>query len=126
MATGQLLDTNVIIDFSANKFSGKSNQYIAEILDGNPQISVITKIELLGFNYVSQQTKFFVDHASIIGLDEDIVNQTIELRKRYRVKIPDAIIAATALIFDLTVVTNNVNDFKNIADLKLLNPYSVF
>ena len=69
--------------------------------------------------------KLFVDNALIINIDEDIVNQTIELRKSYKIKIPDAIIAATALTLDLELVTNNVSDFKNVTGLQILNPYTV-
>jgi hypothetical protein len=125
MATGHLLDTNIIIDFSAKRLSGKSHEYIAEIIDDLPQISIINKIELLGFSNVPQQIIAFTNNAFVINLDDDIVAQTIFLRKKYKIKLPDAIIAATALVFNLILLTNNSDDFKNITELELLNPYSL-
>jgi predicted nucleic acid-binding protein len=47
---------------------------------------------------------------------------TAELRKTYRIKLPDAIIAATSLVYDLTLITSNTKDFKNIKDLQILDP----
>jgi predicted nucleic acid-binding protein len=51
------------------------------------------------------------------------VERTIQIRKYNRIKLPDAIIAATALQNDLILVTNNATDFKNIKDLEIFNPY---
>lgn len=44
-------------------------------------------------------------------LTEDIAEQTIQLRQKFRTKTPDSIIAATALVNGLTVVTHNTDDF---------------
>ena len=126
MGTGYLLDTNSIIDFSAKRLSDKAHKYIARIIDEFPQISIINKIELLGFANVPQQIIVFTENAFVISLDDDIAAQTIHLRKEYKIKLPDAIIAATAIVFDLTLVTNNTDDFKNIKGLDILNPYSLF
>jgi predicted nucleic acid-binding protein len=80
---------------------------------------------LLGFNTVPEQIAAFTENAFVIGLDSNIVVQTISIRKEYKIKLPDAIIAATALVFNLTLITNNVNDFKNIPNLELSNPYLI-
>lgn len=56
-------------------------------------------------------------------LNEDIVQHTIDIRCRHRLKLPDSIIAATALHLRLPLVTRNVNDFKEIKGLKLVNPF---
>lgn len=125
MAKGYLLDTNAIIDFSAKRLSHKGHEFIADVIDGSPQISVINKIELLGFIDVPQQIVNFIDAVFVINLTDEIVTQTIALRKKYKIKLPDAIIAATSLTFNLILVTNNLNDFKNIQGLELLNPYSI-
>ena len=59
----------------------------------------------------------------LIDLQESL--KTIELRQQFRIKLPDAIIAATALVYDLTLITRNAVDFKNIAGIKLINPWMV-
>jgi predicted nucleic acid-binding protein len=124
-AAGYLIDTNTIIDFSAKRLPAKAHQYVARVIDDYPQISVINKIELLGFNHVPEEIIAFTENAFVITLDDNIVAQTILLRKKYKIKLPDAIIAATALTFDLTIITNNTDDFKSISELQVLNPYSV-
>lgn len=121
MGKRYLLDTNTLIDFSANRLPAKPHLWVADIIDQEPIISIVTKIELLGFSQVPPQIILFTEHAAIIWLDEDIANQTIELRKKYRLKLPDAIIAATALVHDLTIVTRNTADFKSIEKLEVKN-----
>jgi predicted nucleic acid-binding protein len=50
--------------------------------------------------------------------------KTVEIRKIYKIKLPDAIIAAIALVYNLILVTRNTNDFKNIGGLQLENPFN--
>jgi predicted nucleic acid-binding protein len=123
MGAKYLLDTNVVIDFSLLKLPGKAHKKLSFIIDTNPQISIINKIELLSFSNVTSQIMDFTEEAHIISLDEDIVAKTIELRKKYKTKLPDAIIAATALVFDLVLITHNIIDFKSIARLKFVDSY---
>ena len=125
MGTKYLLDTNTVIDFSAQKLPDKANKKLSFIIDSSPQISIINKIELLSFSNVSRQTVLFTEHALIIPLDDNIVAKTINIRKQYKIKLPDAIIAATALAFNLTLVTHNIVDFKNIKGLKLIDSYVI-
>jgi predicted nucleic acid-binding protein len=125
MGAGYLIDTNTIIDFSAKRLPDKAHQYVAGVIDDSPQISVINKIELLGFSHVPEEIIAFTENAFVITLDDNIVAQSILLRKKYKIKLPDAIIAATALTFGLTIITNNTDDFKGISALQVLNPYSV-
>lgn len=59
----------------------------------------------------------------VIGLDENVVNKTIEICKLHRIKLPDAIIAASAMVNNLTLLTRNISDFKNIEEINLYNPW---
>jgi predicted nucleic acid-binding protein len=52
-----------------------------------------------------------------------IVEKTIELRKAYKIKLPDAIIAATALVNKLTLISRDTNDFRKVKGLKVIAPY---
>ncbi|MEH6309023.1 type II toxin-antitoxin system VapC family toxin [Olivibacter sp. CPCC 100613] len=119
-----LLDTNAIIDFCSSLLPAKGQKLIAKIVDDEPIISVINKIELSSLNDIPPPILAFLDLADIIPLDNDIVNQTILLRKKYKLKLPDAVIAASALINDYTIVTHNVKDFNNIKGLKILDPHN--
>jgi predicted nucleic acid-binding protein len=125
MGTEYLLDTNTVIDFSVQKLPDRANEKLSFIIDTSPKISIINKIELLSFSNVPGQIIFFTDNAFVISLDENIVQKTIELRRKYKIKLPDAIIAATALIFDLTLITHNISDFKKINGLKLVDSYLI-
>nr|MBK9650605.1 PIN domain-containing protein [Bacteroidota bacterium] len=53
-----------------------------------------------------------------------IADQAILLRQEYKIKTPDAILAATAILGDYTLVSHNDKDFKKIVSLKYLNPFS--
>jgi hypothetical protein len=55
-------------------------------------------------------------------MNDGVVEKTIEVRKLYRIKLPDAINAATAFINDFTFISNNDKDFKGIKELKFKNP----
>jgi toxin FitB len=123
-----LMDTNAGIDL----LDGRLPQNAAIWLDnqlsaGNVVISVINKIELLGFNAPSTVTlalESLVNNVDVLALSDNVVNQTIALKKIKRIKLPDAIIAATALVHNLTIISRNTSDFKNISGLTCLDPYT--
>ena len=98
------------------------------IVNNVPNISVITKIEVLGFSApkVYQQLLVnFMNDATLYNLTDPIVQSTIELRKKYRAKLPDAIIAATAMEYNHILLTRNITDFKNITGLQVVDPHSL-
>jgi len=66
----------------------------------------------------------FIEEAMIFELEKAIKIKTAEIRKVHKIKLPDAIIAATALIYNLTLITRNAKDFKNIDGLKIVNPFT--
>ncbi|PIX69340.1 nucleotide-binding protein, partial [Candidatus Roizmanbacteria bacterium CG_4_10_14_3_um_filter_33_21] len=96
------------------------------IEDANEEVnlSVITKIELLSFDNEDELKNIdrLLVNSRIFSLDDEIVDKTIEVRKKYKLKLPDAIIAATAMINNLILVTHNKKDFKEIRGLKIIDP----
>lgn len=120
-----LIDTNIVIDFSENKFPETTKSFVADIIDNSSFISVINKIELLGFSIVIDEIIEFVALATVIDLDDGIVDMTIELRKKHKIKLPDAIIAATAISHNLTILTRNTKDYKDITNCKFINPWEL-
>lgn len=112
-----LIDTNVVIYY----FNGLTeDEKLHEIITNSFNISIITKIEFLGWGEfladesLYSKAKEFISYANVFELDEEIAEQTIALRQRFKTKTPDAIIAATALINGLTVVTNNSDEFNRL------------
>jgi len=104
-------------------FSENIQNVIAEIIDEEISISLITKIELLGFSSVEQNLEDFVSCANVLTLNDEVVNKTIELRRKHKKKLPDIIIASTAIVHNLTLATRNIADFKNIENLLIWNPW---
>ena len=124
---GYLIDSNVLIDYVAERFNLQQLLKLDALFDIDLNVSVITKIETLGFNAPPQEEKKmlqFFDLANIIPLNDDIVQLTIDIRKEVKLKTPDAIIAATALAHNLTLLSRNTTDFKNITGLHAINPHS--
>jgi len=66
---------------------------------------------------------FFISGSTVLDIDKEIVDKTIEIRKSIKITLPDAIIAATALVYDFKLLSRNSKDFKNIPALKLQNPW---
>jgi predicted nucleic acid-binding protein len=101
--------------------------FIAEIIDATPNISVITQIEALSWvNPDKKKERFlkeFITDSTILMLTPEIVAETIKIRRSRKIKTPDAIIAATAIVNNFTLLTND-NDFNGIQKLKTINPYS--
>ena len=124
MGQGYLVDTNTIIDYLENRLPVTS----INLKDKIPiQISVISRIELLAWQKASdEQLKVlngFISASTVFNLEENIIPKSIEIRKIYRLKLPDAIIAATAATNNLKLLTRNLKDFERIIELNCIDPY---
>ena len=115
-----VVDTNALIYF----FNG--NEKVANALEGEIlYISSITEIELLSFSKLDeeneQQIRYFLedDNCRLIELIPDIKERTISIRKKHRIKLPDAIIAATAIFLGIPLLTFDAG-FAKIDDLDLV------
>lgn len=88
---------------------------------------MINKIELLGFEGIKEDEELlfheFVNTSTLLELNPKITDRTIVLRKQFAIKLPDAIIAATAMENNLTILTRNTKDFKKVFGLVVLNPH---
>ncbi|MCX7123490.1 MAG: type II toxin-antitoxin system VapC family toxin [Gammaproteobacteria bacterium] len=109
-----LLDSNVIIRLS------KQDPHLIDFVSKslNSAISVITYMEVLGYHF--SNPKELLTWFELIHIDHAIADQAIKIRQMYKIKLPDAIIAATAQICKLTLVTGDTTDFKNIKNLEVM------
>ncbi len=127
MGKRYLIDTNIAIYFLDGHIPHSAIPFLSGVLNQESNISVITKIELLGWNFPNSEkmsiNQAFVDNSVVLPLDNEVVAKTIELRRSYKIKLPDAIIAATAMVFDFTLISRNDNDFEKIKGLKYFNPF---
>jgi len=126
MGQEYLIDTNAIVDYLENKLPAKSNDLIDNI---TIQLSVISRIEILVWDKASGDLltilNDFISSSIVFDLTESIVLEAVAVRKKYRLKLPDAIIAATAIVNNLTLITRNMSDFKKIARLKSVGPHKM-
>jgi hypothetical protein len=123
-----LIDTNAVIDYLGSRLPASGMDFMDTVVDAVPNVSVITKIEVLGFNAPGEHYQLltnFINDASVLDLTDNVVEASIDIRKKQKTKLPDAIIAATALVYDLVVITRNISDFKNINGLQVIDPHSL-
>jgi hypothetical protein len=120
---GYLLDSNAIIYF----FNGEKK--IADLIEKTKDdlfVSFITKIEILAFEgadrAIQQKIEEFFDEIKIVLIDDGIIEKTIQYRKNTRLKIPDAIICATAKALGLTLVTADKSLSKKIKGIHIISP----
>jgi predicted nucleic acid-binding protein len=128
MGASYLIDSNVVIGYLDRKLPADGMEFMNTIVEGVVNISVITQIEVLRFNAPPHAMKVlddFIDYANVCPLDRAVVNATIAISKHSKIKLPDAIIAATAIVGKMTLLTRNIGDFKNIEGLTYLNPWEM-
>lgn len=118
-----LLDSNILI-YGADG----SHSQLDVILDRTDLAAAsVTRIETLGFHRLSEVERGWLEIAfgrmRILPLDDQVEQRAIELRQQKKMALGDAIIAATALVHGLKLVTRNVDDFEHITGLELLNPF---
>jgi toxin FitB len=111
MGKSYLIDTNVIVDAQMGNLPKKGLQFLSGIVNQNFIISFITYIEVMGYKEVSQATEEFIALANVVNIDKQIIDACIGLRKQKNIKLPDAIIAATALVHGFTIISRNTKDF---------------
>ena len=120
-----LIDSNVIVNYTSEKFHKEAMSFLSDVIDEIPKISVITKIETLSWHSTIIQeevsVKSFINSSNVIALSDNIVEKCIEIRRNCKIKTPDAIIAATAIVNDFTLLTSD-SDFNRIPNLKVINP----
>ena len=98
---------------------------MAKVINQNFIVSFVTYIEFLGYKDATQTTKDFISLAHVIEINKSIIDTCIFIRKAQSIKLPDAIIAATALSLQYTLITNNGKDFSKISGLNIINLYQL-
>lgn len=127
MGTGYLVDTNIAIYTLNGALPENAVRFLAPVLNAGCTISLISRVELLGFAFADvadeDKVRQFVEDSVVLPLSDEVADQAIEIRKAHKIKLGDALIAATALVNGLTLLTRNEADFKNIAGLHVVNPF---
>ena len=113
-----LLDTNIVLYLLGGRLADP-------LLSGRYFVSVITEIELLSYPSLNsdeeRQIRNFLSEITVVGIDSNIKELAITLRKNYRLRLPDAIIVATAKSLDAILFTNDLG----LTNLTEINTQSV-
>lgn len=113
-----LIDTNIVL------YLLDGDKTIAQLLNGKYiYLSFVTELELLGFKDISREeansTKQFLKDCVIVDMNEIIKEITIKLKINYSIKLPDAIIAATAIFMNMPYLSND-KGFDKIEELHFI------
>lgn len=118
-----LLDSNIII-YAAQAENEFLREFIAE---NSPYVSALSYLEVLGYHQLNDEDKTYFEEffnaSQILPVSQAVIEQGVKLKQMRKMSLGDAIIAGTALVYDLNVVTRNIDDFRWIPGLNLLNPF---
>jgi predicted nucleic acid-binding protein len=119
-----LLDSNILI-YAAGRLTP---QAVAMAVSEGNSVASITQIEVYGYPGLRIEESHALDivfaRLTIHPLDHSVIKRAIALRQSKRIKLADAIIAATALEHRIALVTRNTADFKGIPDLEVIDPFA--
>lgn len=119
-----LLDSNVII------YSGQpGNEFLRQLIaEKAPAVSAVSYVEVLGYHRLTDAERRYLEaffaKARILPLVQPVLDEAVRLRQRKKMKLGDSLVAGTALLHDLTLVTRNTTDFTGIDGLRVLNPFA--
>jgi predicted nucleic acid-binding protein len=117
-------DTNTLIYY----FQGRKStvDFVREHKFDLFFIPSIVITEFLSYPLISKETeKLFLELVKsiiIINLDLEIARYAGYLRRKYKIKTVDAVIASSAILTNTTLLTYNIEDFKKIKELKIVSP----
>ena len=122
----RVFDSNILIYHLNDALPPEVFPSVATWISEGAVISVMTRIEVLGYPQTAdqlEQAMHLLSYFDEMPLSEPIVQRTITLRQQSRIRMPDALIAATALHLRFPLVTRNTQDFRAIDELIILNPF---
>jgi len=109
-----LLDTNTVLYLLGGRLA-------APLVAGEYSVSVISEMELLSYPALDEAAekhiRSFLADVAVIGLTQPVKESAIRIRRQTGLRLPDAIVAATAVVLDAEVLTNDL-DLLRVAGLR--------
>lgn len=123
MGEAYLVDTSAGSKYIQSLLAEKAADLMDIAVEMGCLLSIVTRIELLSWitrsSELDNDIREFIAASTIDDLSEPIIQQTIKLRRHYKgLKLPDAVIAATAMVNDYTLLSTNDSDFDTIQGLR--------
>ncbi len=119
-----LLDSNILI-YGTEEGEPRLDAILAR---SDLAVASVSCIETLGYHRLNdaerQGLEVAIARMTVLTLEDAVVARAISLRQERKMGLADAIIAATALVHQLPLVTRNVDDFKHVAGLEIVNPFA--
>ncbi|HUW04693.1 MAG TPA: type II toxin-antitoxin system VapC family toxin [Williamwhitmania sp.] len=128
MGQKYLIDTCTVVKYLDEVLPPKAISFMDTLVDDDCKVSFITKIELLVWNPpIAEDIRVreeFLAGSEIHYINDEIINSAIQIRKSTHIRLPDAVIAATAIHNDYVLLSTNDNDFLKVIPLglKYMNP----
>jgi predicted nucleic acid-binding protein len=118
-----LIDSNILI-YAAQPVHAQLRRFIAAHA---PAVSAVSYVEVLGYHQLDDEERQYLEEffrlAQVLPLSQAVLDRAVALRQQRKMSLGDALVAGTALVHSLTLVTRNVEDFQWIQGLSLLNPF---
>jgi len=116
--------SNIFVDTNILLYLLSGDKTLAELLNGKHlYISFITQMELLGYPGLTKENqktiKELLAQCTIIDINDDIKSLAVKIKQATSIKLPDAIIMASALYMDVPIITAD-EDFKKYEELDLI------
>lgn len=116
-----LIDSNIII------YTGLGNQGQLRkwLKNYSPVVSAVSQIEVLGYWKLTKKDKYyfetFFSNLKVIPINEEVIEEAIALKQMKSKSLGDSIIAATAILENIPLLTANSKDFSSIKNLELID-----
>jgi predicted nucleic acid-binding protein len=116
--------SKVLIDTNIALYLFRGDQDLGRILqDTETYVSFVNELELLGFKGITSDEinwmELFLEECTVMDYNHGIKEITISLRRKYKIKLPDAIVAATAIFLGLPLISADTH-FDNIKELTFI------
>ncbi len=125
-----LIDSSAVIKYLNETLPVEAIRFMDELVEQECVISFVSEIELQVWQPPNSSDlaiyAAFVAGSTILGISSPLISEAIRIRRTYTIKLPDALIAATAIVNDRTLIADNDKDFTKITTLKYLNPRTAF
>ncbi|GAB3794558.1 hypothetical protein GCM10028819_08630 [Spirosoma humi] len=122
-----IVDSNVIIYSIQPDYESLQNYLLSKV--DQLCASAITKLEVVGFSKLNHVEKWqleeFFNNISTLPITDQVITEAIRLRQQRKRSLGDSIIAATALLYNQPILTNNTADFEDIAGLQIISLESI-
>ena len=119
-----ILDSNIVIYAFEPKYRESNLERF--LLQGEFSVSNVTRLEVMGYWRNSDEEfkrfELFFEATHVLAVSSEIIDRAIQLRRQRSMGLGDTLIASTALIHQLPLVTHNTRDFQWITELKLIDP----